>query len=81
MKMHKGENKDEDDYVQNYSEALKFCGLYDMLMKNAVKEADSDAMMQLWRINLLDYWTNKHPKYLIQATRMLVGFTYMHNEM
>ena len=77
----KGENKDDDDYVQNYSEALKFRGLYDMVMENAVKEADGDAMMQLWSINLLDFWTNKHPEYLIQGTRLLAGFTYIHKEM
>ena len=50
-------------------------------MEDAVKEADGDAMMQLWRINLLDFWSNKHPKYLIQATRLLTGIVYMHNKM
>ena len=77
----KGKNKDEADYVQNYSKALLFRGLYDMVMEDAVKEADGDAMMQLWRINLLDFWSNKHPKYLIQATRLLTGIVYMHNKM
>ena len=55
-----------------------------MVMEDAVKEADGDAMMQLCRIILLDFWTNKHPKYLIQATRLLAGITAgrynMHNE-
>ena len=58
------------DHLRNYSCAITWCGLNLMTRRDAVREADGDAMMSHWKIDLVHFYASHHPKYLILAHRL-----------
>lgn len=63
-----------EDHVRNYALSVIWCGLLDMVHRDAVREADGLAMMSMWRCNMLRFWGGRHFKYLIVGHRLLAGF-------
>lgn len=48
-------------------------GLNLLCRRDAVREADGEAMMSLWKLDLVHFFSTKHPKYVILAHRLLVS--------
>lgn len=44
-----------------------------MCRRDAVREADGDAMLSFWKFDLVHLFGNKHPKYVILAHRLLAA--------
>ncbi len=38
-----------------------------------MREGDGEAMMSVWRLNMLEFWDNNHPRYLKIGHRLLAG--------
>ena len=64
---------EDDDYVLNHSKRIMWEGLKFLSRRDVVREGDGPAMMMDWKFDLLQFWQNKHPKYLINAHFMLAG--------
>lgn len=60
-----------DDYKRNYSLALVWRGLNLLCRRDAVREADVEAMMEYWKLDLVNFFAKKHPKYVILAHRLI----------
>jgi hypothetical protein len=65
--------KDKPDYVYNYSRGIIWVGLNLLCRRDAVREADGEAMMCHWKVDLVHFFSTKHPKYVILAHRLLVS--------
>ena len=61
----------QEDHVKNYSLSLLWQGLRDLAHQDDIREGDGEAMMMIWRINMLQFWERKHNKYLIMGHRLL----------
>ena len=66
----------EQDYIENYSIAVTWCGLLDLAHRDVIREADGYAMMTMWRHNMTRFWNGNHYKYLIIGHRLLAGEEY-----
>ena len=61
-------------YTTNeYSCSVVWLRLNDMARRDAVREADGEAIMRHWNIDMPQYWTYNHNKYLIIGHRILAG--------
>ena len=60
----------------NYSQALLYHGLKDLAEKDCVRENDGFNMAINWKINMPEFWNNKHNKYLIIGHKLLAGIKY-----
>ena len=56
-----------------YSCSVVWLGLNDMARRDTVREADGEAIMRHWKLDMPQYWTYNHNKYLIIGHRMLAG--------
>lgn len=65
--------KSEDDFKRKYSLALVWRGLNLLCRRDAVREADGDAMMAHWKLDLVNFFAKKHPKYVILAHRLIAS--------
>ncbi|XP_070554960.1 uncharacterized protein [Ptychodera flava] len=61
----------EEDNVFNYSCAMTYRGLLHMAEKDAERENDGQSMISHWKIDMLDFWSNNHFKYLTLGHRLL----------
>ena len=61
------------DYVHNYSWSLVWCGLNFLCRRDAVREGDGDAMITHWKLDLVQFFGNGHPKYVILAHRLIAS--------
>ena len=50
--------------------------MLDMAHRDMIREADGEALMSMWRINMLQFWRKKHNKYMIFAHRLLAGIVF-----
>lgn len=57
----------------NYSLSLIWRGLNLLCRRDAVREADGEAMMPFWKYDLIHFFGNKHPKYTILAHRLIAS--------
>jgi hypothetical protein len=57
--------KDKPDYVYNYSRGIVWVGLSLLCRRDAVREADVEAMMSHWKVDLVHFFSTKHPTYVI----------------
>ncbi|VDI05718.1 Hypothetical predicted protein [Mytilus galloprovincialis] len=69
----KTENSPNSDFKCNYSRAIAWVGLNLLCRRDAVREADGEAMLTHWKFDLIHFFSTKHPKYLILAHRLLVS--------
>ena len=67
------QQSDDDDHVRNYSIAVVWNGLLDLIHRDAIREADGNAMMTMWRCNMVRFWSGHHFKYLKIGHRLLSG--------
>ena len=59
------------DHRYEYTKALMWRGLGEMVRNDAVRENDGDRMIRHWRYDLLEFYEQHHPKYFICAHRLL----------
>ena len=52
-----------------------------LVRRDAVREGDGPDIVRHWRIDLLDLWSKKHPKYVIIAHKFLSGALTAVNEL
>lgn len=62
-----------EDLVLNYTTALMWEGLNHLARKDAVREGDGPAMMESWKMDLIQFWSKSHPKYFNTAPNMLTS--------
>jgi hypothetical protein len=62
-----------NDFLQDHSCSLLWRGLNDMARRDAIREADGEAMIHFWRVDMLDFWSKNHNKYLILGHRLIAG--------
>ena len=60
-------------FAQNINIALIWRGLNLLCRRDAVREADGEAMMSFFKFDLVHFFGNKHPKYVILAHRLLAS--------
>ena len=64
------------DFVHNYSRAITWFGLNLLCRRDAVREADGNAMMSYWKLDHLHFFSaNHHPKYLILSHRLIASIS------
>lgn len=55
--------------------AVQWLGLvYIYSAEDAVREADGNAMIPDWKLDLVNFFASKHPKYLILAHKYMAGY-------
>jgi hypothetical protein len=69
----------ETDHLRNYFVDSLWGGLCDLVLRDATREGNGDALMAFWRIHMLQFWQNGHNKYLRNGFRMLAGDDNNHN--
>ncbi len=63
------EEEEEPDCVQRYSHTLIWLGLKDLANRDGIREGDGDYIISTWKMDMLGFWKNHHPKYVIFAHR------------
>ncbi|KAH3741064.1 hypothetical protein DPMN_047782 [Dreissena polymorpha] len=61
------------DFKQNYTKSILWCGLNLLCRRDAVREADGQAMLTFWKFDLVHFFWHRHPKYVILAHRPLAA--------
>ena len=61
------------DYVYKHNIALIWKGLNLLCRRDAVREADGEAMLSFWKFDLVHFFGTKHPKYVILAHRLIAA--------
>ena len=61
------------DFIYKHNIALIWRGLNLLCRRDAVREADGEAMMSFRKFDLVHFFGNKHPKYVILAHRLLAS--------
>ncbi|VDI47021.1 Hypothetical predicted protein [Mytilus galloprovincialis] len=61
------------DHIYNYSRSMAWLGLNLLCRRDAVREADGNAMITHWKLDLVHFFASKHPKYLILAHMLLAS--------
>ncbi|XP_053406393.1 uncharacterized protein LOC123566698 [Mercenaria mercenaria] len=69
------ENPYTEDGVYEYSKAAVYRGLLDLVHQDIIRENDGPAMMSLWRMNMVDFYSNNHHKYLQIGHMLLAGIS------
>ena len=64
-----------EDFKFNYVRAFTCMGLMDLVRRDAVRENDGKAMMSHWRMDMLLFLNNHHPKYSLLGHRLLAGMS------
>ena len=59
------------DFKKDYSMSLVWRGLNLLCRRDAVREADGEAMMAFWKLDLISFFGKKHPKYVILTHRLI----------
>lgn len=67
----KGE--ETDDHVLQHSLALVWHGLQHLATRDAVREGDGEDMLSAWKMDLITFWNEHHPKYLILGHLLLAS--------
>ena len=68
------EGEDDDiDHIFEYSKAVIYRGLYDLVHRDVLRENDGQAMVSLWKNHMVDFNNNGHNKYLINGHMLLTG--------
>lgn len=65
--------ENNEDLVMKYSIGLVWRGLNLLCRRDAVREADGEAIIAFWKFDLVHFFGNKHPKYTILAHRLLAS--------
>ena len=52
------------DHIYNYSRAMAWLGLHLLCRRDAVREADGNAMITHWKLYLVHFFASIHSKYL-----------------
>ncbi|XP_071500137.1 uncharacterized protein [Diadema antillarum] len=60
-------DSEDDDHVLNHSKAITLEGLRHQARRAAVRAGNGPVMVDDWKIDLLSFWSKRHPKYLINA--------------
>ena len=63
----------DQDHIQEYTRAMAFHGLSDMVVKDAIREGDGEYVNIDWRLRMVDMHANKHTQYLPIACNMFAG--------
>ncbi|XP_072171792.1 uncharacterized protein [Diadema setosum] len=58
---------ENDDHVLNHSRALTLEGLRHLARQAAVRTGNGPVMVEDWKIDLLSFWSRRHPDYLANA--------------
>ncbi|XP_077996732.1 uncharacterized protein LOC144453084 [Glandiceps talaboti] len=66
-------NNINHDHVYNYTSALLWKCLNDLVRHDAVKENDGPIMIEHWTLDMLDFWKKNHYKYMILGHRLIAG--------
>ncbi|CAC5382825.1 unnamed protein product [Mytilus coruscus] len=66
-------SKETEDHKLNYNTGLLWRGLNDKIRRTAVRNGDGPAMIRFWKLDLVQFHINHHPKYFILAHRLKVG--------
>lgn len=61
------------DYKRNHSIALAWRGMNLLCRRDAVREGDGPAIISMWKLDIVTFLVNRHPKYFILAHRLLVS--------
>ncbi|CAC5388947.1 unnamed protein product [Mytilus coruscus] len=69
----KTDHSPNSDFKCNYSRAIAWVGLNLLCRRDAVREADGEAMLTYWKFDFIHFFSTKHPKYLILAHRLLIS--------
>ncbi|XP_038047575.1 uncharacterized protein LOC119721568 [Patiria miniata] len=64
---------EHDDYVLNYTKALMWRGLNHLARRFAVRHGEGETMKSHWKMDLLEFWSSRHHKYLNIAQQFLTG--------
>uniref|UniRef100_A0A8W8IKI6 Zinc finger PHD-type domain-containing protein n=1 Tax=Magallana gigas TaxID=29159 RepID=A0A8W8IKI6_MAGGI len=72
-KKKKLKSEPKEDGVYNYVTGLMFVGLMDLVRHDAVRENDGQAMMSHWKLDMILFHNNHHPKYVLLGHRLLAG--------
>ncbi|ELT95942.1 hypothetical protein CAPTEDRAFT_186661 [Capitella teleta] len=64
---------DSVDHIAEYSKAILYQGLRHRVFRSAIRQGNGIVIMQHWRLNIMDFWNKRHPKYMILAHNMLIG--------
>ncbi|XP_078025695.1 uncharacterized protein LOC117260601 isoform X1 [Epinephelus lanceolatus] len=59
--------------ILSLTKALMWEGLNHLARKDAVREGDGPAMLESWKMDLIQFWSRSHPKYFIIAHNMLTS--------
>lgn len=73
MPRKKLKSEPKEDGVYNYVTGLMFVGLMDLVRHDAVRENDVQAMMSHWKLDMILFHNNHHPKYVLLGHRLLAG--------
>lgn len=65
--------EDDDDNVQQYCLAVVWHGLNLLANHDAIREGDGPALISGWKLDMLQFWTRRHPKYLIIGHMLLAS--------
>jgi len=66
----------QPDLIHEYAKY----GLLDLCQRDAIREAEGPAMMAIWRINMLQFWSGKQHKYLKAGHRLLAGLLQFYSD-
>ncbi|CAG2194617.1 unnamed protein product [Mytilus edulis] len=64
---------DMTDVPEGKCRDITWTGLNLLCRRDAVREADGEAMISHWKLDLVHFFSTKHPKYVILAHRLLVS--------
>ena len=62
-----------DDGVLNYAKTVVWQGLNHLARRQVIRDGNGPGMMEMWRLDLIDFWQHNHTKYFILAHNLLVG--------
>lgn len=65
--------EEQDDHVLAHSLALLWRGLNHLANRDAIRAGDGPAMLSTWRLDMLEFWQRRHPKYLILGHFLLAS--------
>ena len=64
---------DNDDSILAHNKALLWRGLLHLANRDAIRQGDGPAMLQMWRVYLPTFWNKNHYKYLIATYQLLAS--------
>ncbi|ELU00828.1 hypothetical protein CAPTEDRAFT_188936 [Capitella teleta] len=62
-----------EDGIQEYAKAVLYSGLRHRAFRSAVRAGNGPFMMNDWRVNVIDFWSKNHYKYLKLAHELLIN--------